>query len=120
MFMGFGVGDEPDFVRLEYFGAGLETELVLGLLKSHGIPAVMAGRHDYANQLPHRGVVMVPRERVTEANQLLRDTRGPSEEPPKIRMPWFLRILFATPLILLAWNVLRGSGMWGQMLEWFR
>jgi hypothetical protein len=115
-------GDELDLVRLEYFGAGLETELVTGLLQANGIPAVMSGQFDYANKSGHRGVVMVPRERLDEAYRLIREVRGASGEgspPPRdLRMPWWLRIAFATPLILLAWNVLQGEHAWSRVMDW--
>ena len=43
MFMSPETGDELDMVRLEYFGAGMETEVVRGLLEANGIPTTLVG-----------------------------------------------------------------------------
>ncbi len=123
MFMSPQARDGLDMVRLEYFGAGMETEVVRGLLEANGIPATLVGQYDYANKSGHRGVVMVPRERLEEAHQIIREARGTdveSSSPPDLRMPWWLRIAFATPILLLLWNLLQAERVWTRMLDWFR
>ena len=116
--------DGLDLVRLEYYKSGFETELILGLLKTQGIPAVLVGQYDYASRNGHRGSVMVPRERLDEAYRLIREARGnptgeSSESPSDLRMPWWLRIAFATPVILLVWGLLQEQRVWLRILDWF-
>jgi hypothetical protein len=71
--------DENDgntLVPLKQFGSASETEIVLGLLRSSGIPAVHPGR--YAQQQ-----ILVPLKFVAEANRLIADARdvAPSSIP---------------------------------------
>jgi hypothetical protein len=68
--------DGNTLVPLGQFGSASETEVVIGLLRSSGIPAVHPGR--YAPQQ-----ILVPFKFVAEANRLIADARNvaPSSIP---------------------------------------
>lgn len=74
--------DEHDgntLVPLSQFGSASESEIVLGLLRSSGIPAVHAGQYNpYAPQQ-----ILVPTKCVADANRLIADVRdvAPSSIP---------------------------------------
>ena len=95
--------DGNTLVPLGQFGSASETEVVIGLLRSSGIPAVHPGR--YAQQQ-----ILVPFKFVAEANRLIADARDvapspiatteqPADEPTEIS--W-----------LLAGGVLIVIGLW--------
>jgi hypothetical protein len=67
--------DEEDgnsLVPLGQFGSASETEIVLGLLQSSGIPAVHGAQ--YKTNTPNQ--ILVPAKRVADAIQLIADARG--------------------------------------------
>jgi len=95
--------DGNTLVPLGQFGSASELEVVIGLLRSSGIPAVHPGR--YAQQQ-----ILVPFKFVAEANRLIADARDvapspiatteqPADEPTEIS--W-----------LLAGGVLIVIGLW--------
>ncbi len=59
-------------VPLGEFGSASETEVVIALLRSNGIPVVHGGR--YNPRAPKE--ILVPQERLEEAKLLIADARG--------------------------------------------
>ena len=106
--------DGNTLVPLGQFGSASELEVVIGLLRSSGIPAVHAGQ--YNPRAPQQ--ILVPFEFVAEANRLIADARDvapspiraaeqPADEPTEIS--W-----------LLAGGVLIVIGLWLGWSRWFR
>jgi len=71
--------NEDTLVALKQFGSASETEIVIGLLRSSGIPAVHGGQ--YNPKAPQQ--ILVPAKCVADANRLLADVRdvAPSSIP---------------------------------------
>lgn len=100
--------DEDDgnsLVPLGQFGSASETEIVLGLLQSSGIPAVHGSQ--YKTNTPNQ--ILVPATRIAGALQLIADARGmasgteQSEDEPRP---------IVAAIKLLACGALMMIGLW--------
>jgi len=93
--------DIGDLVPLPGFGSLSETEIVVALLQSAGIPVVEVGR--YNPKAPTQ--MLIPRNRLADAHRLIVNARGhnssatsqqrpPAEEPPSVvtAITWVLAI----------------------------
>lgn len=108
--------DEDDgnsLVPLERFGSDSETEVVLGLLRSNGIPAVHAGQ--YSTRVPNQ--ILVPAKCVADAIQLIANTRGvpPGLTPTAEQFadePRPIVTAIATAIRILACGALMLIGLW--------
>lgn len=108
--------DEDDgysLVPLDQFGSDAETEVVLGLLRSSGIPAVHAGQ--YSTKVPNQ--ILVPAKCVADALQLIANRSDvPPDPPPGAEQfadePRPLVTTIAAAIRILFWGALLLIGLW--------
>jgi hypothetical protein len=113
-----------DLVPLPQFGSLSETEVVVALLQSCGIPVVEGGR--YNPKAPTQ--VLVPRNRLADAHRLIANARGHSssatplhrpsaEERPSVvtAITWVLAIGMVMCVLVIV-----GKLIYGLAAHWFR
>jgi hypothetical protein len=78
--------DGNTLVPLRQFRSAAETELVFGLLRNSGIPAIYTGRYDPRSPTQTQQI-LVPIKRAEEANRLLANMREvESSLPPSEKL----------------------------------
>lgn len=98
--------DGNTLVPLKQFGSASETEVVIALLRSGGIPAVCAGRYSLQ--------ILIPFKYVAEANRLIADARdgAPSPIPTTEPVPEEPRSTITDITWLLVGGGLIVMGLW--------
>jgi hypothetical protein len=120
-----GADDPPDtdLLPLGRLGSRSETEVVMALLKSSGIPAVLGGLYD--PKAPK--AILVPRASLEEANRLIADARSlntgsaPPEPPPEEPRSIVTAITWVLGIALMAYVAyMIADTIYGLVRHWLR